>query len=231
MSSMEELIDQYLKGTIDDKNKKRLEQEMNENPAFKQQFEETAIINNAIQASIEEDFRKRFRELDKKKEEKESPNEKFGFNKYWIFAAIVAATLVIGFAILKKVSDINPQQIAQTYTLYDPLDSNRDINPTDKSIDINKEYYSHLETANRFFQTKEYEKSREALQLITLENSVTNENKEWMIGLSYYLESGRKSNQFQEILDRILLNPEHNCYIKAVNLDSEVNSFWGRLKD
>jgi len=84
--------------------------------------------------------------------------------------------------------------------------------------------------AKEYLDAQKYDLARQMYAQVSDENKVIRENKEWLIALSHYLEEGRNHAGFQSTLDRILREPDHNCYNLAVQVDDRVNSFWGRLK-
>lgn len=221
------LFEAHSDGTLSPKEESYLEKKISEFDEWKDAFEKYKQVNGVLENAVEEDIKERFKKIDKDR----SGNA--GYNKYWILASIIAAILIIGFSIGKLTTDskVDSEMIAQNYTV-----GNTEVITRGNEIDkgdslLEQQYKVHIDEANELIEKEEYESARNALEKISLDAPLAAQNKQWMIALTLYLENGRKDEEFQRILNEILDNPKHNCYNLAVDLDSKVNSFWGRLKD
>ena len=221
------LIESYFNGSISSQDKITFEERLKTDTLFSQKVKDFQAIEAILEHEVEEDLRDSFKRINQ--ERIEEPKKSI-FNKYWILATIIGALLIIGIAISKKVGDISKDEIARQYAVMEVAD--RDRTP-DRIIDtaLFEQYVDHLKLANKYVETKNYPAAREALAKITYDHNIARDNAEWMNGLTYYLEKGRSDPDFHRILNKILDNPKHTCYQMAVDLDSHVNSFWGRLKE
>lgn len=222
---MFDLFEDYLNNNLDEQARNDFEKKLDQSEEWKNQFEKYKVVHFAIESSVEDDLKNSFSKIDAERRQGGS------YNKYWILASIIAGLLIVGFSILKLTNDINPSQIAQEYSVDDPLQVTRGIEPTPKDSLVQQQYLTFINSAKDLMKENKYEEARLELEKITLNSPLAEENKEWMKALTYYLQNGRTDPEFQRILNSILDNPKHNCYNLAVDMDSKVNSFWGRLKN
>lgn len=221
-------IEDYLAGRLNETEKIVFEDQLRQDPSMKKAFEEYQLISEVLETEVEEGLKARFREIDKENPEE---RDKISFNKWWILATIIVGVLVVMLSIWKQTSEINPQQIAAQYGVEENIDKYRSISSTEKFTEQETIYIDKMKRAATFIEQKKYNEARAVYNSLSEEIPIIRDNKEWAIAMSHYLESGRKNETFQRILDKILLTPEHNCYKQAVQVESEVNSFWGRLKN
>ena len=223
-------IEEYLSGSMNASEQQDFESQLKSNPEFKKAFDEYQFIADALEFEAEEDIKAQLKKIDEEEELKEATT-KTSFNKKWIIATAIVGLLIILLSIWKQMSDIKPQQIAQEYGVESHIDKYRSLASEEQFSEQEKEYITKMREASALLDQQKFDEAREVYNSLTDEISIIRENKEWAIAMSHYLESGRKNEVFQKILDSILLNPEHNCYKQAVQVEAEVNSFWGRLKN
>ena len=220
-----DLIEAYFKNNLSEEEKAVFEDRMKADENFRKEVKSYGAFAQILEASVEEDLRESMRKIDLEK----GPT-KTSFSKPWIIATILGALLIIVLAIWKQTNDINPQQIAANYAVYEFNDKSRNAYEVVDSV-LNETYFVHMREANQLFEEGKYVKARTVLQRIKRTEMIPAQNKEWMITLSYYLENGRTDENFHKMLNKILDEPDHINYSLAVKLDNEVNSFWGRLKE
>lgn len=226
MTDLIDLVENYFEGDLSSEEKSVFEARLRTDTELQAVYQERLVVREAIEAGIEDDMRQRFRAIDTE----ESISDKSSYRKYWLLASLIAAFLIISLAIWKQTSDIDPVQIANTYSVDTELDTYRSSEKDSTYSQEELKYYSTMSQAHKEMQNSQFEESRITLELLDDSSETVRDNQQWMTAISYYLENGRKDIRFQKILKDILAKPEHNCYNLAMLLDEEVNSFWGRLK-
>lgn len=222
---LHDLMEQYFSNQMNSEEKLQFEARLENEPELRKSFDEFKQVSEVLEADVEQKFRERFREID----ETETP-KKSTFNKYWVIATIILGVLIVSMAFVKQIIDVNPQQIAANYGLERNVDKARTMLPKEAVSEDELQYYAKMEEAAKYIDAKEFAEARRVYESLDTKFPIVKDNKEWAIALSYYLEEGRSSEKFQKTLQAILKNLDHNCYHLAVQVDNEVNSFWGRFK-
>ena len=220
-----DLMESYFNGSLSEADKQTFEDRLKTDATFSEKVKDFQAVNAILEHKVEEDLRTSFKKIQQEKEPKKSI-----LNRYWILVTIIGGLIIAGITLTKKLGDISKDDIARQYAIMEVAD--RDRTPY-RIIDtvLFEQYVDHLKLANQLIETKNYSAARESIAKITYNHNIARDNAEWMNGLTYYLENGRSDAEFHRILNKILDNPDHTCYQMAVDLDSQVNSFWGRLKE
>lgn len=225
---MHNRIEDYLSGAMNREEASSFESDLQTDTELKQAFDEYKLISEAIEVDVEDKLKARLKELDMQEMD---ADQKTSFNKWWILATVLVGLVIIALSIWKQTNDIKPQQIAQQYGVEENIDIFRNITSTEVFSEEEQIYIDKMKEASKQIEQENYQEARAIYESLNDEIPIIRDNKEWAIALTHYLESGRKNAIFQEILDKILKTPAHNCYKQAVQVEAEVNSFWGRLKN
>lgn len=223
----QELFDKYAKGILSDSEKQDFLNALKKDPALKKTWDQYRLSSEVLKADEESSLRAMFREIDKSGDSDSMPKT---YNKWWILASFIATLIIILGVSMVQFKKLEPTQVADQFRLSSEqrIQRNSDATPTDSLL--LSSYYKPLELANNYIDNRQYQEAREALDQITIDADVIQENKEWMLALVSYMENGRSDAYFQSVLSKILDDATHNNYPQAVKLNDKVNNFWGRLR-
>lgn len=221
-NDLHEKIEAYFEGTLSEKDSIEFEYELKTNEEIQHAYNDYITIRKTAEHLVEEDLKKEMKSWS-------TDLTKSSFNKYWILATIVSALIIITITSYVKMRKINDESIIKQFAIHETiLDIRSDQAPKD-SLFLT-EYIQPMKKAQSAMENHQFENMRKQLSKITLNSKIALDNKEWMIGLSHYLENGRKDPEFHRILNKILDDVNHENYSLAVSMDKKVNGFWGRLK-
>ena len=152
-------------------------------------------------------------------------------NRWWLWAILVAALLIIGITIFEQTAEIDKSYIADSFALEEKGFAVRGENKANEDSLIEVTYIIPMQQISKLIKEGNLDAARNNLANLRNDFPIAQQNIEYTKALIAYLENGRKDKTFQTILNKILDDPTHNCYPLAVRLNNEVNSIWGRLKD
>lgn len=216
---------EYFDGTLSEKETKEVELAIEKEEGVKQMYHDHVMAQRTLEAIEKEELFSHLKELDK---EKETDDQKSNFGKGWLIVTIVLALLIIVFTFVKKLNDVEPQMLAMEYSVHD---TNSAVRSTDNKISNSElQYQNHLRSGKELMNSGQYEEARKEFEAIEESNIIYSQNKEWMIALTYYLEFGKNHPSFQSTLIKIVSNPSHNNYKKAIAMEEDMNGFWSYFK-
>lgn len=220
-------FDRYSQGALSEDERLKLLEEIQNSKSLKHAWDEYKLAQEVLKADDEASIRGMLREIDNSRK---SSSSKGNYNKWWIFASLMAALVIIVGVALVEFNKLEPVQVADQYRLKGEQRIQRSGDPVSTDSLLTIKYYRPLQLANDFIDKEQYGDARQAIKEITLEAEVIQQNKEWMLALISYMENGRSDPFFQEVLRKILDDDTHNNYPQAVKLNNKVNNFWGRLR-
>lgn len=223
----DEKIDMYLEGTLSESEQKIVSQAIENDPLVEGFYQDHLLVRAMTQKMEKDDLIKSMKEIDQKFSET-SKKKTNAFNKKWWLIVITLTFFIIVGTFIKRLSELEPSMVAMDYAVNSAPIKVRGENNRNE---MQEEYYAHMHTGQDFFRQKEYKKARDAFKNIQELGDVMKENKEWMIALTHYAESGKNHPIFKTTLNRITANPEHNAYKKAIALETKISSFWQYFKN
>lgn len=226
-------IDDYYMGNLSEAEIAVFEDRLKSDMELKTAHEQYLLLKEVVDVEVEDDYRKMFTSIDSENENKSTDSSTTGgtYNKYWILATILSGIIILFFVIWKRANDINPVMVADNFSVQEGDLITRDVNQSEIDTELLNNYYTPLRKANEMIRAQQYEEAYQFIEQINVDSEIVQENKEWMKALISYLKNGRKDAFFQTTINKILDNPSHSCYQLAVNMDSKVNNFWGRLTE
>lgn len=222
----DEKIDMYLEGTLSEAERKNVAHAIENDPLVEEMYQDHLLVRAMTKKMGKDDLINSLKELDKGSSDTNKKTTST-FSKKWWLIVIALTGLIIAGTFIKRLSELEPSMVAMEYAVSDKPIKLRGENATN-NMEI--EYFTPMKEGQEYLRKKEYKKARDAFRRIQDLGDVMKENKEWMIALTHYAESGKNHPVFKTTLNRITANPEHNAYKKALALETKINSFWQYFK-
>ena len=233
-----DLLEKYVDGLLGLTQKNDLELRLKEDVVLREQLQLMQKAKKVVLAEEELELLEFMQNTDAKRGEPKEPqvnsiksHPKKTLNRWWFWAILVAALLIIGITIFEQTTDIDKSYIADSFALEEIGHAVRGENKANEDSLIEVTYIIPMQQISKLIKAGNLEAARNNLANLRNDFPIAQQNIEYTTALIAYLENGRKDKTFQTILNKILDDPTHNCYPLAVRLNNEVNSIWGRLKD
>ena len=233
-----DLLEKYVDGLLGLTQKNALEIRMKEDVVLREKLQLIQKAKKVVQAEEELELLEFMQSTDSKRGKQSEHEENLAkkqpkktLNRWWLWAILVAALLIIGITIFEQTAEIDKSYIADSFALEEKGFAVRGENKANEDSLIEVTYIIPMQQISKLIKEGNLDAARNNLANLRNDFPIAQQNIEYTKALIAYLENGRKDKTFQTILNKILDDPTHNCYPLAVRLNNEVNSIWGRLKD